>query len=155
MPTRSCTRPHGRGTGKGRIQATRADYAAVHALIAVIVSQGIALSVPAKVRSTVEAAGRALSAKHGTDLSVKELATALHVHDSNARRRAYECFSLGYLRNQSAPGRPMRITLGEALPEDRVHCQPRPSCTMRARVRARSHSGPGSRSASRNCAGSR
>ena len=88
----------------GRIQATLDDYAAVHELIGALISHGIALSVPAKARVTLEGARRALTGKGGNELTLKELAIALQVIESNARRRAYECFSLG-LASQPQPAR--------------------------------------------------
>ena len=66
----------------GRIQATLDDYAAVHELIGALISHGIALSVPAKARVTLEGARRALTGNGGNELTLKELAIALQVHES-------------------------------------------------------------------------
>lgn len=102
-----------------RTVATLEDYAAVHALTAALIAHGISLSVPTKVRSTVAATGKALGTS-GLHVTIRELAAELGVHESNARRRVYECLSIGALSNSSPHGRPMQISLGEPLADDRA-----------------------------------
>jgi len=104
---------------QGRILATISDYAAVHAAVAGVVAETTALSVSPKSRSTIEAVRQVLADGRRAYVTIPQLADALRVDPSNARRRVYEGFAAGHLVNLSARGRPIHITLGETLPEDR------------------------------------
>jgi hypothetical protein len=120
----------------GNIIATLADYAGVHGLINAVVAEGVALSVSPKIRATVEAVVARLAMNSTNDLSIADLAKALGIHESNARRRAYECFAAGFLHNLSPKGRPIRIVSGERLPDD-VTAMPSPEELAAACARAR------------------
>lgn len=127
------TREH---TDDGNVIAMIEDYAAVHDLIDTVVSEGVALSVSPKIRTTVEAVDERLASKSTNDLSIAELAKALGIHESNARRRAYECFAAGFLHNLSPKGRPITIVSGDRVPDD-VAVMPTPEDLRAACARAR------------------
>ena len=100
----------------GRIVATIADYAAVRALVAGVISEGIGAGVGEVVRETVEAV-RALSAGGG-GVMVTDIARKLEIDKSNASRRVRRAADGGYIRNaEDKRGRPGRWIIGDPLPD--------------------------------------
>ncbi len=117
--------------GDGRIVATLADYAAVRALIADLIAEGVEATVPASVRETTSAVRRllaspALLTEHVRDekseertCSVTEIAKELDIDKSAASRRIGVATDRGYLKNlEDRRGRPAKIALGDPLPEE-------------------------------------
>lgn len=103
---------------EGRIVATLADYAAVHALIADLVAEGLNVSVAPNVRKTVEAVAR-LAGENGT--TVKAVGDALNVDRAAASRRCAAAARAGYIVNEeTVRAKPARYRTLEKMPEDRV-----------------------------------
>jgi DNA invertase Pin-like site-specific DNA recombinase len=103
---------------EGRIVATLDDYAVVRELVLDVISQGIEVAVAPIVRDTVKAV-RALIAAGKTEVSLREIADALRLDKSAASRRIASAVQAGYLRNlEDRKGRPARVCLGEAMPEE-------------------------------------
>jgi hypothetical protein len=103
---------------EGRIVATLDDYAVVRELVLDVISQGIEVAVAPIVRETVEAV-RVLIATGRTEVSLREIADALRLDKSAASRRIASAVQAGYLRNlEDRKGRPARVCLGEAMPEE-------------------------------------
>ncbi len=107
---------------EGRIVATLDDYAAVRALVADLVAEGVEASVPATVRETVTAVGDLLNLVHPEDgedaaISVTQLAKVLKLDKGTTSRRVRVAVDREYLRNlETRRGKPARLTLGEPLP---------------------------------------
>jgi hypothetical protein len=109
------TRPR---DGQGRIIATLADYAAVRALVADLLAEGIEATVSATIRETVEAV-QAINSKTHAPVTVAQVARRLNLDKSAALRRVEVCRQRGYLQNlEKARGRPAQLMLGDALPGD-------------------------------------
>jgi hypothetical protein len=103
----------------GRVIATIADYAAVHQLVAEIISGGVEATVPASIRETVEAVHALQKEQDGEPVSVRALGVRLNIDRSAASRRYGTARARGYLKNlESKRGLPARIVPGEPLPED-------------------------------------
>jgi hypothetical protein len=101
---------------KGAIVATLEDYAAVHALVAQHIQEGIEATVPRQVREVVTAVSE-ISEELG--VALPRLAHELKLDRSSTSRRARRAADLGYLRNlEEHKGRPARYVLGEPLPEE-------------------------------------
>jgi hypothetical protein len=102
----------------GRVVATLDDYAAVRELVIDIVSEGSRTAVNPVVRETVEAV-HALDPGGTVPPSMSALARQLGLDTSAASRRAHTAFDGGFLVNdESRPGRPARLRMGEPLPDD-------------------------------------
>ena len=98
-----------------------ADYAAVHALVANLIAEGVEASVPTSIRETVRAVCRAADAKGGTGYSVTvtEVAQQLKIDKSSASRRVQNALAAGYLRNHEIrKGQPAQLVPGDRLPID-------------------------------------
>jgi transposase-like protein len=109
----------------GRIIATIPDYAAVRALIADVLAEGIEATVPPSVRETVEAVAT-LAEEFPDGVSVAALARTLGLDKASASRRWRDAAARGYLTNQeTGKGKPARLTIGEEMPSD-VEILPRP-----------------------------
>ena len=105
---------------KGQIIATLDDYAAVHELVADLLSEGVGASVKPEVRQTVEAV-RAL-AKSGVSLDA--IAKQLELDKTTVSRRVKDAGS--YLRNmETRSGMVACIVIGDPLP-DELEILPRP-----------------------------
>jgi hypothetical protein len=104
---------------EGRIVATIEDYAAIRALVADLVSEGIEATVPATVRETVEAVTRLREDSNGEPVTVAELARELELDRSAVSRRVRNAKDRGYLRDLEENRRkPSRLVLGDELPDD-------------------------------------
>ena len=111
--------------GEGRIIATVDDYAAVHELVADLVSAGVGASVPETVRETVEAV-KALSTSWPNGVPQSALKGVLGLDKGPISRRVNQAIDLGYLVNEEEKkGRPARLKIGEPMPEE-VEVLPRP-----------------------------
>ncbi len=103
----------------GRIVASLEDYAAVRELVADLVAEAAERTVPATVRETI-AAVATLTATGG-ETSLPKVAERLELDKSSASRRVRLATDRGYLRNlEEKRGRPARLVLGDALPEELV-----------------------------------
>ena len=110
---------------RGRIVATLDDYAAVHDLVAELVSQGVKLSVSNEIRATVAAV-----AELGTGdkfVTLRQVAEKLDIDKSSASRRVRVAIEDGYLINhEDKKGKPAKLGLGDALPAEKT-VLPRPA----------------------------
>lgn len=101
----------------GQIIATLADYAAVRALVADLIAQGVSATVPAIVRATVEAVATLCTGEQTTTL--QPIANLLNLDKSAVSRRLKTAGVAGYIINEEKErGRPGRFRLGEPLPAD-------------------------------------
>ena len=117
---------------EGRIVATVEDYAAVRALVADLIAEGVEATVPATVRETVTVVqnliaplkdGASLAESVRADLertaSIGEVAGRLKLDRTAAWRRVRVAIERGYLKNlEDKRGRPAKIALAESLPDD-------------------------------------
>lgn len=111
---------------QGRIVATiDQDYDTVRGLVVEFFAAGIEATVPATVRDTVVAVVQAVANAHATandsepSVSIKVVATTLHVDKSSAWRRVRGAIALGYVRNlETRRGRPAKLVVGDQLPDD-------------------------------------
>jgi hypothetical protein len=100
----------------GHVIATIEDYAVVRELVADLVAEGIEATVADTTRELV-AAVEAADDEEGISLSV--LAKQLHVDKATVSRRWRVARDRGYLKNlETVKGRPARIVVAEALPEE-------------------------------------
>lgn len=103
----------------GRIVATLEDYAVVRDLVADLVGEAVEATVSNSIRETVTAIANIIDGGKA-HASVADLARALGLETSAARRRAYAAAAKGYIRNiVEKKGQPARYVAGDALPEDR------------------------------------
>ncbi len=110
---------------RGRVVATLADYAAVRALVADLVSEGVETTVPESVRGAVHAVAR-LHAKKAEPVTVTQVAQELKLDRSAASRRVRAAKDRGYLRDlEDNPRKPSRLVPADPLPED-LEILPRP-----------------------------
>jgi len=104
----------------GRIIATLEDYVAIRDLVADLVAEGTGTLVPASVRETVQAVA-ALTGTQFAEVSLARVAKALGIDKSAASRRVHAAVKAGYLENlEPKRGRPLRLKLGDPLPEEVV-----------------------------------
>ncbi len=104
---------------EGRILATVEDYAAVRALIADLVAEGVEATVAATMRETVLAVRAALGGVADASVSVTAVARQMKLDRSAVSRRINAAIDRGYLKNlEEKRGQPARICLGDALPEN-------------------------------------
>jgi hypothetical protein len=100
----------------GHVIATIEDYAVVRELVADLVAEGIEATVTDTTRELV-AAVEAADDEEGISLSV--LAKRLHVDKATVSRRWRVARDRGYLKNlETVRGRPARIVVADALPEE-------------------------------------
>ena len=101
----------------GSIVATLADYAAIHALVADRIAEGVEASVPKTVRETVKAVAEITA--EGASATVKQIAQALNVDHSTASRRCKIASKREYIRNEeSSRGRPARYAPADSMPDE-------------------------------------
>jgi hypothetical protein len=105
-----------------QIVATLDDYEVVRALISDALSEMLGTTVNATVRETVEVVkklldvGGMLGEKHASTL---EIANALKIDRSAAKRRIQRGLMEGYLRNlETKPRQPSKIVMGADMPGD-------------------------------------
>ncbi len=104
--------------GAGGIVATLADYAAVRALVADLVAEGVEATVPTTVRETVTAVRRA-GGQSDEPVSVAAVAQLLTLDKGATSRRVRQALDRGYLRNnETGKGKPYKLVIGDRLPED-------------------------------------
>ena len=106
---------------EGRIVASIEDYAAVRALIADIVSEGVEATVPPILRETVEAVEALLREDEDVEwVTNRAVAEELEIDKAAASRRVRAAVNRGYLKNlEDKRGKPSRLVVGEPMPEDR------------------------------------
>lgn len=111
----------------GEIVATRADYAAVRALLHDLLSEQLEASVPPEVRETVEALGALygdLEAK-SDGVGLRALSESLGVDKSSASRRVRKAIWRGFAKNlEEKRGKPARYVPADPMPEDVVVLPP-------------------------------
>jgi transposase-like protein len=100
---------------QGRVAADLRDYAVVRGLVAEVLGIVVEATVPNTVRETV----RAVASVQG-ESSITDLARRLELDKSATSRRVRQAIERGFLRNlEEKSGRPARLVLAEAMPEDR------------------------------------
>lgn len=105
--------------GRGRIVASLEDYNSVRSLLIDLFSEGIEAAIPPPVRDTVSAVASLLDGRpEGQTVQSKEVAKALSLDKSACSRRIGKAIELGYLHNSADKYKPMKLTLGDAMPED-------------------------------------
>lgn len=104
---------------EGRILANLTDYCVVRELIGGAVAEGVAATVPATVRATVDVVKTLVGQETEKTVSVTQIAQSLKMDKSAVSRRVKRAEASGYLINrEEGKGKPARIALGEALPEE-------------------------------------
>jgi len=102
----------------GRIVATEADYLAVRALVADLITDAVGATVLASVRETVESVAKLDS---GSGVTVHDLAAHLSLERSTVQYRVTSARERGYLVNlEDKKGRAGRYKPGNPLPDDIV-----------------------------------
>lgn len=105
---------------RDRIVATLDDYAVVWELVADLIGEAATTTVSETIRQTVSAAATALLKGDSPEVTNASIAVQLGLDPSATSRRVRAAVAAGYLENrETRRGRPSRIVLGEALPEDR------------------------------------
>jgi hypothetical protein len=104
---------------QGQIIATLEDYAAVRALVADLVAEGVEATVKPEIREIVETTAR-LIAEGREEVRQADLKTVLDLDKSAISRRVAGALDDGFLKNlEDRKGRPARLVLGEPLPANR------------------------------------
>lgn len=99
-----------------RVIATIEDYAAVRALVADLVAEGVGATVSPEVRETVVKVAQLLSEEQ-QEVSNTELQKALKLDKSTISRRVRGALDAGFLKNlEERRGRQARLVLGDPLP---------------------------------------
>jgi hypothetical protein len=102
----------------GRIIAQIQDYVVVRELIADLVAVGVDATVKPEVREVVRAVS-ALIEKGQQEVRQSELKSALQLDKSAISRRVADALDGGFLKNlEDRKGRPARLIIGEALPDN-------------------------------------
>jgi hypothetical protein len=103
----------------GRVVATIEDYAAVRALVADLVAEGVDVTIKPEIREVVETTVRLL-AEDREEVRQADLKGALNLDKSAISRRVAGALDGGFLKNlEDRKGRPARLVLGDALPANR------------------------------------
>jgi Domain of unknown function (DUF3854) len=101
---------------QGRIIATEADYLAVRALMADLISDAVGAAVSATVRETVEAV---VKLDQGQGVKVHDLTAHLDLERSTVQYRVTAARERGYLVNlEDKRGKPGRYQAGSPLPQE-------------------------------------
>jgi hypothetical protein len=104
--------------GKGRIVATLGDYEAVRRLYAPLIADSAEMAIPGSVRETVEAVRR-LAVSEPDRVRLGTLAARLGIDRSAASRRVTLACDRDYIKKlDPKPGTPLRLALGESMPQD-------------------------------------
>jgi hypothetical protein len=102
----------------GAIVATTEDYAAVRALVADLVAEGVQRTVKPETREAVQAVS-ALAAQPDRPVTNASVAKKLQLDPSATSRRLRAAADAGYLINEETRrGKPARYVLGEPMPEE-------------------------------------
>jgi Toprim-like len=111
----------------GRIIATEADYLAVRALTADLISDAVGATVTPSMRETVEAVARLTAATateqdpDGLPVRVQAVARHLGIERSRAQRRIQAARERGYLANlEDKRGKPGRYLTDDPMPDELV-----------------------------------
>lgn len=111
----------------GTIIAKFEDYKMVHKLIADVVSAGVEATIQKTVRQAVKMVKRLRKENRSHSISFTDLARALEIHKSSAKRHVDIAIEQGYLINEEEKkGAPARIVLGEPMPAN-IGILPKPS----------------------------
>ena len=103
---------------EGRIIAEIEDYRVVRELIADVVAVGVEAAVKPEVGEVVRTVG-ALLEKGREEVRQSDLKSALRLDKSTISRRVADAVHAGFLKNlEDRKGRPARLVLGEALPDN-------------------------------------
>jgi hypothetical protein len=109
---------------QGRVLATVHDYAIVYKYLADAFSENVAATVSDSVRKTVEAVAAILAKKKeaagvmtGWHASYRELADALHISRDDAKTRAKDAITAGYIQDEQTGKGWAKLVLGDALPD--------------------------------------
>jgi hypothetical protein len=104
----------------GRVIAEIEDYAVVRELIADLVAIGVDATIKPQVREVVRAVA-ALLEKGQDEVRQSELKSVLQLDKSAISRRIADALDGGFLKNlEDRKGRPARLVLGDALPDNRA-----------------------------------
>jgi len=103
----------------GRVIAEIEDYAVVRQLIADLVAVGVDATIRPEVREVVKTVA-ALLEKGREEVRQSDLKSALELDKSAISRRVADALDGGFLKNlEDRKGRPARLVLGDALPDNR------------------------------------
>jgi hypothetical protein len=103
---------------EGRIIAEIEDYQVVRELIADLVAVGVEATVKSEVREIVGTV-RALLEMGREEVRQSDLKSALQLDKSAISRRVADALDAGFLRNlEDRKGRPARLVVGDALPDN-------------------------------------
>jgi hypothetical protein len=108
---------------EGAVLANFEDYTTVRALVSDLLADADERAVTATVRETVEAIRELTCDSDPLDEGVPltRVAALLDIDKSTALRRVRVAIARGFVRNlEERRGRPARLVLGEALPDDSV-----------------------------------
>jgi hypothetical protein len=116
------------------------DYRGVRDLISDLIASGVGAAVPDTIRETVRAVDTVIQ-RGVAEASVKAVADILRLDPSATSRRLRAAVQSGYVRNaEDRRGRPLRLVLGDPLPEER-ELLPTPERLLEAFTRAASTEG--------------
>jgi hypothetical protein len=102
----------------GRVVAEIEDYTVVRELIADLVAVGVDATVKPEVREVVNSVA-ALHKAGKDEVRQSELKSALKLDKSAISRRVADALDSGFLKNlEDRKGRPARLVLGDALPDN-------------------------------------
>jgi hypothetical protein len=112
---------------QGRVIATVDDYAVVYELVADLIGVAVEAGISNAVRETVEAVRELTTPRQPPSslqllygISLGKVADHLKLDKSSTSRRVATAINAGYLHNlEIRRGRPARLVLGDALPEER------------------------------------
>lgn len=104
----------------GRIVATEADYLAVRALVADLISDALGSTVRPATRETVEAVVKLDQAGGGYGVKVHDLAVFLDLERSTVQYRVTAARERGYLINLEKRGKPARYQADAPMPGEAV-----------------------------------
>jgi len=105
-----------REMAEGRIVASIEDYDVVRGLTLDLISEGVQAGVLDAVRETVDAVRRL--AVPDAVVTAAMVSRALGIDKSSGSRRVRSALQAGYLRNEALPRSPMKLAIGEPLPEE-------------------------------------
>jgi hypothetical protein len=104
----------------GRVIATVEDYKAVRGLVADLVAEGVDATVKSEIREVVQAT-KGLLDDGRQEVRQVDLGKILNLDKSAISRRVAGAIAAGFLKNEEdRKGRPAKLVIGDALPEDRV-----------------------------------
>jgi hypothetical protein len=87
--------------------------------VAGLIAEGVEATVPETIRETVNAVETIIQRSDEEWATNKALSEELNIDKAAALRRVRNAIGRGYLKNlEDRKGRPARLVLGEAMPED-------------------------------------